>query len=404
MQKLIVLLTALFALVFSVKFSQAEDFTLTGNDEIVIDRDYGMYSRGELYDQSQAQIVAGGEVYRLIAHDTSSVIVEDGGLYTLSLRDSSSLIMSGGSIQGDFYVSSHSQVNISGGSLNGLQGGEMGLNGSGSINITGGDIAWMIPQLRLEGFAQVDYAGLSSFDLAPYGIHIADGTVGKLLLSFSAHDSSSLNIIEADTDVLMAYNSSTISISGNSTNAVGIMAMDSSTVNITGVSATQAFASNNSTVNMSGGYVGYMPAGSNGTVNMSGGHVGNIGATSNGTVNMSGGHIDNLIHSRDDGTVYLDGTAFEVNGISLEYGDKLSNFAPLIENSNSDYYAGTITGILSDNSALNTTFRIYNTADYAGTGDIIIIPDPCTSALFALGALAAIRRRRAQQSNGNLTR
>ena len=94
-----------------------------------------------------------------------------------------------------------------------------------------------------------------------------------------------------------------------------------------------------------------------------------------------------------NGTIYLQGSDFEISGQSLSYGDKLSNFGTLVYNSNSDYYTGTITGTLSDGSDLNSTFYIHNLENLAGTGDIIIIPEPITLTLLGLGGLL-IRKRR----------
>ena len=76
--------------------------------------------------------------------------------------------------------------------------------------------------------------------------------------------------------------------------------------------------------------------------------------------------------------VALPATDFEVDGTPLAYGDKLSNFGTLATNpKGQDYYTGTITGTLADGSALNNnTFVIYNTGDFAGTGDIILTPEP----------------------------
>ncbi len=164
---------------------------------------------------------------------------------------------------------------------------------------------------------------------------------------------------------------------------------------------TDLWAYNSSTVTMSGGLVGrYLGAWNDSTVTMSGGSVGYLNVHENATVTVNGGTIGSVLEAYDDGTIYLDGIGFEVtdeddNTTSLSYGNKLSDFVSLIENGEHDYYFGFITGTLSaDGSALNSLFQIFNTGEYAGTGDIIIIPEPATLVLLGLGGLL-LRKRRA---------
>ena len=57
---------------------------------------------------------------------------------------------------------------------------------------------------------------------------------------------------------------------------------------------------------------------------------------------MSGGSVGDRLWAQTNGMVYLDGTGFQVNGQALDYGDKLSNFVPLVENGDYDYYTGEV--------------------------------------------------------------
>lgn len=67
------------------------------------------------------------------------------------------------------------------------------------------------------------------------------------------------------------------------------------------------------------------------TADMIGGAVGtSLGAHEDSIVTMRGGSVGGLLKVSKNGTIYLDGTGFEVNGVPLENGDKLSDFATLV--------------------------------------------------------------------------
>jgi len=135
----------------------------------------------------------------------------------------------------------------------------------------------------------------------------------------------------------------------------------------------------------------------NSSINMSGGSVGDsLFAVDYSTITMSGGSVGGLIRINSNGTIYLDGTGFEVNGNPLVYGDKLSDFGNFFEDRVGgniyDYYGGTITGTLANGDALNSVFKISNIGYYEGTGDIIVTPEPTTLLLLGLGAVMVRRR------------
>ncbi len=148
-----------------------------------------------------------------------------------------------------------------------------------------------------------------------------------------------------------------------------------------------------STINMTGGLVDYsLAALDNSVISVSGGSVGHhIGVYDNATITMSGGSVGTYLKASHDGTFYLEGTNFAINGTALAYGSKLSDFVSSTDIINGyDFYTGTITGTLTDGSALNNEFRIYNNGiDY--NADIIIIPEPCTLVLLSLGGLVLRR-------------
>ena len=82
------------------------------------------------------------------------------------------------------------------------------------------------------------------------------------------------------------------------------------------------------------------------------------------------------------------------NTASLKYGDKLSHYGSLDSGSWGINYSGTITGTLADGTALDNPFTVYNIGDFAGTADIIVVPEPATLLLLSLGGLF-LRKRKA---------
>ena len=155
----------------------------------------------------------------------------------------------------------------------------------------------------------------------------------------------------------------------------------------------------NSSVTIIGGSVGYHThSHENSNVTISGGFAGNnVYASHNSTITMNGGSVGNGFRVYDNGMVYLDGSNFAVTagGVTtiLTTGQGLSIYSPILEGEM--YSAGTITGTLASGETMDNTYRIYNTGDYAGTADIVIIPEPCSVVLLGLGGLVLRRKRRA---------
>jgi hypothetical protein len=150
----------------------------------------------------------------------------------------------------------------------------------------------------------------------------------------------------------------------------------------------------NSSIAISGGTIYELYALDNTTVAMTGGMVlDDLAAGFNSTITVSGGSFGR-IRAYYDGAIYLVGTGFEVNGQSLSYGDKLSDFGtfyPSIPDGLGSFlnvYSGTITGRLEDGSYLNQTFIV----DAEGAADIFVIPEPVTLILLGLGA-GILRRK-----------
>ena len=285
---------------------------------------------GTLYDESHAWIVHGGEVDEIDAYDSSIVDI------------------SGGSVAVDHFLDTYD---------------------SSTVDISGGSVGY----IRAYETSTVDISGGSVHYLRPYNtstVHISNGLVSMI-----------------DT-----YDSSTVDISG------GSVAVDSSfyaygTVNISGGSVDNILYAYG-TMNMFGnGSVDYLVA--YGTVNISGGSVNNIlnaygtsavdisggsvsselGAYDNSTVDISGGSVDS-IHALNSSTVTFIGRTFRFGeGLSLD-GDRVLGTGFL----SGEWYDGTRWTVNIAGNALDAT--------------ILVIPEPATLSLLALGALAVIRRRR----------
>jgi len=205
-------------------------------------------------------------------------------------------------------------------------------------------------------------------------------------------------------NLLHACDKSTISMTGG-TIGHNLTANDNASITMSGGSVkVDLYASDYSHIALTGGSVeDNLYARYNSNITVTGGLIRNaIYVGENASITMSGGLADRKFIVKDSGKVYLDGSDFSItdsdgNIFNLSKGDKLSEYATLVEyrpaNNIRDYYSGTIKGTLADGSAMNNIFEIYKTGDYAGTADIVIIPEPTTLLLFGFGSLI-IRKRR----------
>lgn len=127
-------------------------------------------------------------------------------------------------------------------------------------------------------------------------------------------------------------------------------------------------------------------------VTMSGGDTDFLYAHDNAIVTLSGGKVNQDLGVYKNGKIFLAGTGFMVNGQLLSNGDKLSDL-DLEQHPTNGYFFGDIFGTLADGSMMYNRFYINNTDDYAGTGDIVIVPEPATMLLIAFGGLIARRKK-----------
>ena len=139
--KVIGMAAALFLLWWMTGTARA-NFELHGVEQKTVDT---FHVEGRLYDQSKAWVVSGGEMYRLYAHDASTVDISGGWVGELTAAGST-VNISGGSVSNLYawgYPYGSSTVNISGGSVDLYAYGESVSNyisaeGTSTVNITGG--------------------------------------------------------------------------------------------------------------------------------------------------------------------------------------------------------------------------------------------------------------------------
>lgn len=155
---------------------------------------------------------------------------------------------------------------------------------------------------------------------------------------------------------------------------------------------------NNASFTASGGIAQMLFSYDNSNILIEGGEVFYTFAQGNSQVNVTGGQCGGF-SAYENSVVYLHGHDFvlEADGkiTSLSYGDRISDFTD---------DQGLLSGTLSDGTRLGgfitrdgifhdaMPFEIYR-EQQGHTADIIIVPEPCSLALIALGGL--ILRKRA---------
>jgi len=191
---------------------------------------------------------------------------------------------------------------------------------------------------------------------------------------------------------LRALNNATINMSGG-TIGVDLDGYGNSVITISGgVISNNLQAYEQAHINMSGGQVN--DGGEffhNSTLNMTGGFIPEINPSGNVIVTMSGGSTAHF-QTNYSAIIYLNGTNFVVtdlndNSTILSIGDRLSDYSTFVENGDTDWLGGSISGILADGSALDVPFSIFNMGTREGIADIIITPEPGSLLLIGCGCL-----------------
>ncbi|MBN1437482.1 MAG: PEP-CTERM sorting domain-containing protein [Sedimentisphaerales bacterium] len=151
---------------------------------------------------------------------------------------------------------------------------------------------------------------------------------------------------------------------------------NNATLSMTGGEVLDISARDNCSITISGGYASQVTTFQNANVTVTGGTLEYASVSDNSVVTFSGGTNNWFTYASRGGTIRLDGTGFAVDGQPLSQGDNVRDLG---------LTTGTITGTLADNSPFSTYFTLDN-------GNIIIVPEPLTLSLLALGGLI-IRRK-----------
>jgi hypothetical protein len=151
------------------------------------------------------------------------------------------------------------------------------------------------------------------------------------------------------------------------------------------------FPYKSSTVVVSGGLIrNNLEAFGNSTVNVSGGSIaGDLTSYDSSIVEVTGGSIVDDLFAWNNGTIYIYGTDFKVDGQDINYGDSLRDYGTYY-GAHSEWLRGIVTGTLQDGSSLNNDFFVRVEHPNAS---IIVIPEPVTLLLLALGAVMLRKRR-----------
>jgi hypothetical protein len=167
----------------------------------------------------------------------------------------------------------------------------------------------------------------------------------------------------------------------------GIQGYNDGRINVSGGDISQLGAFASCHINISDGSVGYLWSHDNGQLTISGGSFGRIELYENSQAIMSGGTMNpdslSLLLSNAKWTIV--GSNFAIDGTPVGYGEVSSILG-------SGWMAEPyrrITGTLANGDMLNAQFKIgYYTAS------IVLIPEPATLSLLAIGGLL-LRRRKA---------
>lgn len=196
-----------------------------------------------------------------------------------------------------------------------------------------------------------------------------------------------------------AYHHSHVTLDGASVGG-GLWTHGASTATVERGTVSYGLAAlENSSIDLHGGVIDdLVHAADESSFNMHGGDVYGILATKHGEFNLRGGTIATLLVTRENATVYVYGSGFEVtttNGtLPLSYGDRLSDYGILANDSLNNYLTGTLSGILEDGTGINNVFNIYDTSD------IVIVPEPISLLVLALGGAAVLRRKAVREKLG----
>jgi hypothetical protein len=345
-------------------------------------------------------------------------------------------MLNGGKISPYLYGYGNSNINISGGCIEGcydyFEGNVFWINGSfrcydsSRVNISGGEIE----ELCCFNSSQVNMSGGKI--IKKYVIEYFEGEeigwwLGGDLYSF---DSSQINISGGSIDtVLYSLNTSYVNISGGEIYGT-LYGLDSSYVNISGGETYNLGIGGSSQADISGGEIGSFGAYDTSHVNISGGLIGLIdnynGTGGSSQVNISGGTINGFFFACDSSYVNISGGVIDCNivtfypsqvdilggtvggdlmlfdqsmikifGYDFTVDDQPVGYGELTSITGGNPWVGEpmeptrhLAGSLLNGGFIDSDFRIGHDAR------IVLIPEPASALILGLGSLFFTLRRR----------
>jgi len=192
----------------------------------------------------------------------------------------------------------------------------------------------------------------------------------------SSGNATTVNLLSGAnlTHNLLVYDNSQVNLSGGSVN--GLYAYDSSTVDISGGSVSGLLALETSSVDISGGYLG-----------------GDVRTMGSRQMVISGGSGISGITIEQSSSITRVGDDFSLNGIGVPYGEYTQTgfWSPGQEPET------LITGTLANGDAVGYAGYRFGSLHISENGRLVLVPEPATLSLLALGGLAVIRRRKHTQ-------
>lgn len=302
----------------------------------------GSYENGELFDNSKADVVAGGYVGWFEVHQNSLTNIFGGYIDGFLTFEASVANVDGGYIDnlcslgssqvkivdGDIgWLSSYedSVIDIQGGDINRLIVGDLVLNGPARVNVAGGEVNKLETCIAIKDSHVVYDKKYTLDDLRNYGVLVSDSVAVKdLNISFDIYNGSSINVTDDEIDYINLLGGSALVQGGNIND---IHSGDDGHIDISGGDVFFVGLSDSSTVNISGGNVDCMTVFENSSVTINGGTIGEITSADGSYVAINNGSVGtlNVFNMRTDSDVKVSITGGYVDHlkpfITLETGE-----------------------------------------------------------------------------------
>ncbi|KKL52860.1 hypothetical protein LCGC14_2281230 [marine sediment metagenome] len=225
------------------------------------------------------------------------------------------------------------------------------------------------------------YGGSISNYLA-YGssrLSISDGSAGYL----DTYDSSQVLLTGGSAGSIDAYDNSQITLAGGSLTGE-LWAFDYSAVDVSMGHLMTIVLYDSSQMLFTGGSVQYHILVSGGQASVSGGTIIGDFHVSGGQATWSGGLVGGNLAAAGNGVLTIEGSSFAVDGTPIGYGSLYS----MLGGGWTNEPHRQLTRTLLNGDPIDSNFFIGQNAS------IVLVPEPATLALLAIGGIALVRRKR----------